>query len=381
VIRIRHGMVRASLAVVMLLAGLLVGVPTGRAAEQACFQETGQCIDEPFLTYWQEHGGLAVNGLPLTGAFTEQLGLGDTGRYTVQYFERVRLELHPENPAPYNVLLGQFGRILYLTDPSEPKANSATQKPGARYFVETGHNLDGKFRTYWEGTGGLAQFGFPISEELQETLEDGKEYTVQYFERARFELHPENPAPYDVLLGQFGRRIVNASDPNAILPYTVSDRRGSFYRNKRDIRVRLGLPTSAERTEAGVFQEFEGGYMFYRTDTRTIIVYKYDAQFTGNWVGFKDTWAEGQDPGGGRAPAQDRFFPRRGFGKVWRDNPAVQQLLGYAMTPEETVMPLVIQSFAGGLLIDMLEPRKNPYRPVPFIYIFYTTQRFESRYQ
>jgi len=286
VIRIRHGMVRASLAVVMLLAGLLVGVPTGRAAEQACFQETGQCIDEPFLTYWQEHGGLAVNGLPLTGAFTEQLGLGDTGRYTVQYFERVRLELHPENPAPY-----------------------------------------------------------------------------------------------DVLLGQFGRRIVNASDPNAILPYTVSDRRGSFYRNKRDTRVRLGLPTSAERTEAGVFQEFEGGYMFYRTDTRTIIVYKYDAQFTGNWVGFKDTWVEGQDSGGGRAPAQDRFFPRRGFGKVWRDNPAVQQLLGYAMTPEETVMPLVIQSFAGGLLIDMLEPRKNPYRPVPFIYIFYTTQRFESRYQ
>jgi len=55
--RVRHGVVRASLAMFMLLAGLLVGVPTGRAAEQACFQETGQCIDEPFLTYWQEHGG------------------------------------------------------------------------------------------------------------------------------------------------------------------------------------------------------------------------------------------------------------------------------------------------------------------------------------
>jgi hypothetical protein len=29
---------------------------------------------------------------------------------------------------------------------------------------------------------------------------------VQYFERARFEYHPENAAPYDVLLGQFGRQ-------------------------------------------------------------------------------------------------------------------------------------------------------------------------------
>jgi hypothetical protein len=28
---------------------------------------------------------------------------------------------------------------------------------------------------------------------------------VQYFERARFEYHPENPAPHDILLGQLGR--------------------------------------------------------------------------------------------------------------------------------------------------------------------------------
>ncbi len=39
-------------------------------------------------------------------------------------------------------------------------------------------------------------------------LENGREYTVPYFERARFELRPENQAPYDVLLGQFGRRIL-----------------------------------------------------------------------------------------------------------------------------------------------------------------------------
>ena len=31
----------------------------------------------------------------------------------------------------------------------------------------------------------------------------------QCFERARFEYHPENPAPYDVLLGQLGRQLID----------------------------------------------------------------------------------------------------------------------------------------------------------------------------
>jgi hypothetical protein len=115
----------------------------------------------------------------------------------------VRLEYHPENADPqYQVLLGQFGRQIHPADPA------AAQKPGAAYFSETGHNLDGDFRDYWQANGGLAQFGFPISEVMQEKLEDGKTYQVQYFERARFEIHPENRPPYDVLLGQFGRRIM-----------------------------------------------------------------------------------------------------------------------------------------------------------------------------
>jgi len=378
--RIRHGMVRASLAVFMLLAGFLVGVPTGRAAEQACFQETGQCIDEPFLTYWQEHGGLAINGFPLTGAYTERIG---DKPYTVQYFERVRLELHPENPAPFNILLGQFGRNLYLTDPGQPKTNGASQKPGARFFAETNHNLGGKFLAYWDATGALAQFGFPISEELLETLEDGKTYTVQYFERARFELHPENPAPYDVLLGQFGRRIINASDPNLTLPYIVSGGRGILYRNNLGVRIRLGLPNSAESTEQGVIQPFERGIMIYRANTQTITVVSRDANSgvqIGNWLGFKDTWAEGQEPGGGKAPVPGLFFPQRGFGKVWRDNPDVQQLLGYALTDNESVKPLVFQGFSGGIMIDVQQAPGGDYRTSPGIYILYTTHRFEFQY-
>ena len=40
-------------------------------------------------------------------------------------------------------------------------------------------------------------------------LEDGKTYQVQYFERGRFEWHPEKSAPYSILLGQFGRMMLS----------------------------------------------------------------------------------------------------------------------------------------------------------------------------
>ena len=40
---------------------------------------------------------------------------------------------------------------------------------------------------------------------------DGQPYTVQYFERARFEYHPENAgSPYEMLLGQFGTEMLAA---------------------------------------------------------------------------------------------------------------------------------------------------------------------------
>ena len=62
------------------------------------------------------------------------------------------------------------------------------------------------FFDYWYVNGGLSQFGYPLTEEFDELLADGKTYKVQYFERARFEHHPANAAPYDILLGQFGRQ-------------------------------------------------------------------------------------------------------------------------------------------------------------------------------
>jgi hypothetical protein len=78
------------------------------------------------------------------------------------------------------------------------------------FYAATGHTLGGVFKTYWEQHGGLAQFGYPITEEYQEvSLTDGKTYTTQYFERARFENHPENKGTqYEVLQGLLGSEML-----------------------------------------------------------------------------------------------------------------------------------------------------------------------------
>lgn len=167
------------------------------------FTATGFTVSGIFLDYWNARGGLDIFGLPLTGLVQERLEDGQI--YTVQYFERARFEYHPGNDEANKVLLGQFGRRIHPADPPAPR------KADAEYFDQSGHNLGGGFRGYWYARGGLPLFGYPISEEYVETLENGQPYIVQYFERARFEYHPDQPAPYDIQLGQFGRRILTGT--------------------------------------------------------------------------------------------------------------------------------------------------------------------------
>jgi uncharacterized protein (DUF885 family) len=96
-------------------------------------------------------------------------------------------------------------------------AGPAATQSESRHFRETGKTVRGSFLRYWEANGGLAQQGFPISEEMRERSDtDGKEYTVQYFERAVFELHPENKPPFDVLLSLLGSMRLRDKYPQGV---------------------------------------------------------------------------------------------------------------------------------------------------------------------
>ncbi len=172
---------------------------------QQTFPQTGKTVRGGFLAYWYSNGGLAQQGLPLTDEF-EETNPGNGKTYRVQYFERARFEAHPENPAPYNVLLGLLGTEQFAAKyPQGGPARAEACASGAQQFAQTGRCVSGLFYAYWAAHGGLAQQGLPLGAEFAEVNpSDGKTYNVQYFERARFEYHPENATPYTVLLGLLG---------------------------------------------------------------------------------------------------------------------------------------------------------------------------------
>ncbi len=137
---------------------------------------------------------------------------------------------------------------------------------GSRTFPETGHTLSGIFLDYWNNHGGLLQQGYPISDLFNEVSDlDGKPYTVQYFERAVFEYHPEYvDTPYEVLLSQLGTfrykeqylqgapgQTPNTSEGSVLFPQTGKRLGGTFlqYWQQHGGLTQLGYPISDEFTE------------------------------------------------------------------------------------------------------------------------------------
>lgn len=171
----------------------------------AYFAETGHNLGLAIKRFYDGHGGIDIFGLPLTEVFDED-------GVRVQYFERARFELHPELPPEFYVSLTLLGRH-FTAGRAEPAFQWLAAAPAddRSFFPDSGHALGGAFRGFWQGRGGLAAFGLPISEEFGEINPlDGQFYVVQYFERARFELHPEHiGTPYEVQLSQLGRQLLN----------------------------------------------------------------------------------------------------------------------------------------------------------------------------
>ena len=158
-------------------------------------------VDPLFAAYYAAHDGLRLFGLPLG-----ELEMVN-GR-EVQWFERARLEHWPEYAdTPYAIQPGLIGRE-YTEGRDFPTQVFFTSRPGLVFFPETSHGLGGRFLDFWTTHGGLDIFGYPISDELPEVLEDGRIRKVQYFERARMELHPvPGSSEYEVLLGLLGRAL------------------------------------------------------------------------------------------------------------------------------------------------------------------------------
>jgi len=98
------------------------------------------------------------------------------------------------------------GRILFtvvivaaLLTSSVAAVSPRSLNQDCRYFDQTGHYVCDHFINFFDTRGGLGIFGYPLTEAFEDPAHGG--LRVQYFQRARMEWHPYNPAPYKVQLG------------------------------------------------------------------------------------------------------------------------------------------------------------------------------------
>lgn len=79
------------------------------------FAETNHGVSDRFLQFWNQVDGMTMLGFPISEQVQEMLP--DKQIYTVQYFERGRIEYHPQQAGtPFEMQLGLLGRALFLNE-------------------------------------------------------------------------------------------------------------------------------------------------------------------------------------------------------------------------------------------------------------------------
>jgi len=280
------------LLLLLIGSGLPVGA-TVAAPDDRCFAETGFCIGGAIRAYWESNGGLPVFGYPITAQRTETVEGTWTG--PVQWFERDRLEDHSNESK--GILAGRLGaRLLELQGRPWTHGAGAGSTTNCVAFPETGYRACGAFREYWLRNGGLARFGYPITDVFSEKVE-GRDYAVQYFERRRMEYHPEHRGtPYEVLLGLLGREI--------------HARESTWFFSPPPAQLPLAPPTY----HRGAAQRFEHGFMLWWEDPDMFYIFVENNVFWAVAAPYTFQPAPPVD----ETPPPGRFAPTSGFGRLWR---------------------------------------------------------------
>lgn len=188
-------------------------------ADQQCFRETGHCISGRILEFWQQNGGASTFGHPRGPQQQEYV---DGQLLKVQWFDKSRLELHPENVPPRDVVVGRIGidRLTMQGRDWEMFPKGQPQSGCEFEQFDTGQGICPPFLDFWQSHGveldgvegttpaeSLALFGAPISAPQTETESNtGDTYTVQWFERARLE-YRRGSSPSGIVVANLGAEL------------------------------------------------------------------------------------------------------------------------------------------------------------------------------
>jgi hypothetical protein len=157
-------------------------VPRTAGTGRLYFAQTGHNLAEPFGSRWQEAGGEAVLGPPLS---EERYASGAGG--VLQSFENLVLLYDPQQTAPRDVRGQPLGKTVWseLIPARAAKPVTGCTTAACQHFPETGHTLSEPFAAFWYDHDGASLFGPPVSEPFDDP--DAAGVRVQVLESAVLE--------------------------------------------------------------------------------------------------------------------------------------------------------------------------------------------------
>lgn len=136
---------------------------------------------------------------------------------------------------------------------------------------------------------------------------------------------------------------------------------------QENVGARLGCPLDEVQNIGSTSELFQQGFMYWREDLRRIYVVYND----GHWQKFTDTWTPDQSEPTDYSPPVGLDVPKRGFGKVWREElGGPWAAIGWA-TEEEWGMKTSVQDFEHGVILEI----------GPSIYSFYVDDMTWKKHQ
>ncbi|MBI4758109.1 MAG: protein kinase [Chloroflexi bacterium] len=113
-------------------------------------------------------------------------------------------------------------------------------------------------------------------------------------------------------------------------------------------RERLGCALNQVQATDAAYEAFENGFMYWRKDALKIYVL-YNA---GAWAEYTDSYKEGDpEPTITPTPPAGRVVPKRGFGRVWREQlGGAKSALGWATAAEQELSASPVEDFQRGVI-------------------------------
>lgn len=194
----------------LILSGFIWRDSLAQTSSARYFPQTGHWVSGEFLEMYESiENPEEIFGFPISVMFEEKIS-----HRVVQYFERTRFELHPQEPVDLLVQRSELGKFLYKTGRPLPGSMKLTR---CQDFLDIEHTYQvcGAFLDFFNKNGKVPIFGYPVS-----NAEIHGDRIVQYFQLARLEWHPDKPPEQRVKVSDLGLLYFNRmkEDPRLRLP-------------------------------------------------------------------------------------------------------------------------------------------------------------------